>query len=206
MPQLRDQDARRRILTAVQELVELKGPSQATVSEIAQRAGVGRQTIYRWWRTRSLLAIEALCDMTDKQIQFSDTGRFEADLYRQVERLADAFAGPIGALLKEIVADSLVDGEVAAAFRMAYFERRRDRARATVQRGIDLGVIRPDADLDAVVYSIYGPIYLALLVGHVPITRQLAQQAVTTTIETQRPDDATSPHPRTPNRLHRGSD
>lgn len=178
MPQLRDEDARRRIIAAVQELVAEKGPTQATVSEITARAGVGRQKIYRWWRNRSLLVIDALIEMADTEFYFADSGRFEADLRRQMHRMAASFAGPLGALIKELIGDSQGNPAIGEAFRIAFFERRRDQARRFVRRGIELGALYADIDVDAVVYALYAPLWLALIIGHEPLTKSLADRAM----------------------------
>jgi AcrR family transcriptional regulator len=178
MPQRRDEDARRRIIAAVQQLVAEKGPAQATVTEISARAGVGRQTIYRWWRNRSLLVIDALIEMADSEFNFADSGRFEADLRRQMHRMAVSFAGPLGALIKELIGDSQGDPSIGEAFRIAFFERRRDQARRFVRRGIELGVLRDDIDVDGVAYALYAPLWLALIIGHEPLTKSLADRAM----------------------------
>ena len=46
------------ILTAALHLAETGGPQALTIEAVARQAGVGKQTIYRWWSTRIDLLIE----------------------------------------------------------------------------------------------------------------------------------------------------
>jgi AcrR family transcriptional regulator len=186
VPQQRDENARQRILTAVQELVAERGPAQATVTEIARRAGVGRQTIYRWWRNRSLLVIEALVEMAETQFQFSDTGKFEADVKRQMRRMARSFSGPSGSSRQGAHRGQSRGSGDRCGVQGSVLPSAPGGGRAMVRRGIELGALRPDVDVDGVVYSLYGPLWMALLVGHVPVSQALADSALATTLDAQR--------------------
>jgi hypothetical protein len=47
---------------------------------------------------------------------------------------------------------------------------RRQEAYATLRRGIARGELRKDADLDLVLDSLYGPIYMRFLIRHAKMT------------------------------------
>ena len=178
MARPRDDQARERILSAVRELVSERGPARATITEIAASAGVGRQTIYRWWPTRAAVVIEALVEMTDAAMPYRDTGHPQADLRRQMHAMVAAFAGPPGALIRELVAEGQGEPQVAAAFREAFFDHRRRQARAFLASVVERGVLREAPDLDALIYALYAPLWLALLVGHEPLDERLADRAL----------------------------
>jgi AcrR family transcriptional regulator len=170
--------AAERILAATQSLIAEHGPASATISQIAERAGVGRQTIYRWWPTRPALVIDALVAMTDAAMPFRSTGEPLVDLRRQMRSMVRTFAGPTGALIKELVAEAQGDPEVAAAFRERFFDHRRQQARAFLAPAVGTGVFGDVADLDAFIYGLYAPLWLALLVGNEPLDRRLADRAL----------------------------
>ena len=52
------------------------------------------------------------------------------------------------------------------AFRERFLWPRRKNAYRTLQRGIDRGELSPDIDLDLVLDSLYGPIYMRFLIRH----------------------------------------
>ncbi|MYV98725.1 TetR/AcrR family transcriptional regulator [Streptomyces sp. SID3343] len=55
----RSEEARAAILHAVDDLVVELGYGEVTLKGIAQRAGVSRQTVYRWWTTKAEILLEA---------------------------------------------------------------------------------------------------------------------------------------------------
>ncbi|MER7015830.1 TetR/AcrR family transcriptional regulator [Saccharopolyspora sp. NPDC000359] len=55
----RSEEARAAVLHAVDDLVVEVGYGGVTLKGIAERAGVSRQTIYRWWSTKAEILIEA---------------------------------------------------------------------------------------------------------------------------------------------------
>lgn len=55
----RSEDARRAVLHAVDDLLVEIGYAAMTMKGIAERAGVGRQTVYRWWSTKAEILLEA---------------------------------------------------------------------------------------------------------------------------------------------------
>jgi AcrR family transcriptional regulator len=58
----RSKRARQAILTAAFALLEEEGFERLSIEGIAARAGVGKTTIYRWWPTKGVLAVEAFLD------------------------------------------------------------------------------------------------------------------------------------------------
>jgi AcrR family transcriptional regulator len=55
----RSEHARAAVLHAVDDLVVELGYGAVTLKGIAERAGVSRQTIYRWWSTKAEILLEA---------------------------------------------------------------------------------------------------------------------------------------------------
>ena len=180
MARTRDEDAARRILDATRTLIAERGPAAATISEIASAAGVGRQTIYRWWPTRSALVIDALIEMTDAEMPFEATGNTVKDLRRQMRSMVQAFGGPAGALIKELLGAAQSDPHIAEVFRTRFFDHRRDQARAFLAAASEAEEypFTGTRDTDALIYGLYAPLWLALLIGHEPLTPKLADRAL----------------------------
>ncbi|GIJ48175.1 putative transcriptional regulator, TetR family protein [Virgisporangium aliadipatigenens] len=55
----RSERCRQDILDAVDDLLVEVGYAAMTMKGIAERAGVGRQTVYRWWSTKAEVLLEA---------------------------------------------------------------------------------------------------------------------------------------------------
>jgi AcrR family transcriptional regulator len=173
----RDEAARRRVLDSARDLVCQLGPRAVTVDEIAAAAGVGKQTIYRWWPSKSSVIMDALIELTDPDPADLPDSTYEA-VRLQLHRVADMFASRNGDLIRELVADSQGDPALAQDFRDRFFAHRRARGAATLEHGIATGELRPDLDVDDALDVLYGPLWLRLLVGHRPLSRASADHVL----------------------------
>src|SRR5262245_10799735 len=172
----RDLDAQRRILDATRGLISSRGPNQVSINEIAAAAGVGKQTIYRWWHSKPAVVIDSLEDSFRAESPSPDSGSTYTDIRTQMRRVAGAFASPIGSIIRELVAQSQGDQDVAEEFRRRFFELRRERARHVIERGRDRGELRADIDVDNIIDVLYAPLWLRLLIGHGPLNRKAVDE------------------------------
>lgn len=97
-PRRRSERARLAILRAANELLHENGLDQFSIEAVASRAGVGKQTIYRWWPTRAILVADALLDRDDlAPTSPADTGDVVADISAWAGNLAAALGSARGA-------------------------------------------------------------------------------------------------------------
>jgi AcrR family transcriptional regulator len=171
----RNEAARDAILDAAFRLLSDPGTESPTIDAIAAEAGVGRQTIYRWWPSKGAVAADALARHARVVVPQRDTGSFAGDLEAF---LVDSFAGlqdqGLAGRLRQIAAAAQHDEHVARVLR-DFTAVRRGALRAVLQRGQDSGHLAPDADLDMLVDMAYGVLYYRLLVGHAPLDAKAAR-------------------------------
>jgi len=173
----RDEAARRRVLDSARDLVSRRGPRAVTVDDIAAAAGVGKQTIYRWWPSKAAVIMDALIELTDPARDDLPDTTYEA-VRVQMRRVAVMFGSRNGELIRELVADSQGDAALAKDFRERFFGHRRARGAATLERGIASGELRPDLDIDDALDVLYGPLWLRLLIGHRRLGRAGADEVL----------------------------
>jgi AcrR family transcriptional regulator len=171
----RNDAARDAILDAAFRLLSDPGTENLTIEAIAAEAGVGRQTIYRWWPSKGAVVADALARYARAVVPERDTGSFAGDL---AAFLIDSFAGlqdsAYTARLRQIVAAAQQDEHVAQI--LADFTAvRRAALRALLERGRDAGELAPGTDLDMLVDMAYGVLYYRLLVGHSPLDEKAAR-------------------------------
>jgi AcrR family transcriptional regulator len=79
---VRSEAARVAILDATAGLFAERGYEHLTIEGVAARAGVGKQTIYRWWRSKGPLVAECLLEgrLLPQQLDLPDTGDVRADM------------------------------------------------------------------------------------------------------------------------------
>ena len=171
----RNDAARDAILDAAFRLLSAPETETLTIDAIAAEAGVGRQTIYRWWPTKGAVVADALARHARVIVPARDTGSFAGDLEKF---FADSFAGleneSYAARLRQIVAEAQHDEHVAQVL-TDFTAVRRAALRALLERGRDAGELPADADLDMLVDMAYGVLYYRLLVGHAPLDEKAAR-------------------------------
>jgi len=171
----RNEAAKDAILNAAYRLLSEPGTEVLTIDSIAAEAGVGRQTIYRWWPSKGAVLADALARHARVLVPDRDTGSFTGDL---AAFFVDSFAGladqGLADRLRQIVATAQQDEHVARV--LADFTAvRRAALRAILERGRDTGELAPDADLDMLADMAYGVLYYRLLVGHAPLDADAAR-------------------------------
>ncbi len=105
----RRESSRLAILAAALALCREEGYARLSVEAIAARAGVGKQTIYRWWPSKGAVLLEALEREVAGSANVPDTGDIVADMRtvvgNLVRRHADPSFGPhVAALIAECLA------------------------------------------------------------------------------------------------------
>jgi AcrR family transcriptional regulator len=171
----RNDAAQDAILDAAFRLLSAPGTGGLTIDAIAAEAGVGRQTIYRWWPSKGAVLADALVRHARAVVPERDTGSFTGDL---VAFLTDSFAGledeGLAGRLRQIVAEAQHDEHVARVL-AEFTAARRARLRALLERGQAAGEVAADADLGLLVDMAYGVLYYRLLVGHAPLDEKAAR-------------------------------
>jgi AcrR family transcriptional regulator len=171
----RNEAAREAILAATVQLLRDGGLDGLTVDAIAQTAGVGRQTIYRWWPSKGAMLAEAMGLQAAAVVPPRDSGSFEADLTAFWTDSFRALADPAQARgVRDVAAEAQHDEHVAEAL-AGFTAQRRSTLRAVLQRGVDQGRISPGTDLDLLTDLGYGFLWYRLLVRHRPLDDQAAQ-------------------------------
>jgi AcrR family transcriptional regulator len=172
----RNEAARAAILDATVELLRSGGLNALTIDAVAQAAGVGRQTIYRWWPSKGAMLAEAMGLQAAAVVPPRDSGSFEADLVAFWTDSFRALADPAQARgVRDVAAEAQHDEHVAEAL-AGFTAQRRAALRAVLQRGVDQGRFSPGADLDLLTDLGYGFLWYRLLVRHRPLDDQAARE------------------------------
>ena len=179
----RSERSRRAILTAALELLTETGYPALTIEAIAARAGVGKQTIYRWWRSKGAVILDALAESAAQDIALPDTGDLRADLRTVIRATVAEFADPrLSATTRALTIETLADDALAEQVRDRLLQPQLAALRDRLQAGRHAGQVRADADLDQVVELLIGPIYHRWMLRTGPLTEQYADNLVDLTL------------------------
>ncbi|MEU2929263.1 TetR/AcrR family transcriptional regulator C-terminal ligand-binding domain-containing protein [Streptomyces sp. NPDC007251] len=172
----RNEAARRAILTAALDLLADADGAPVTVETIARAAGVGKQTLYRWWPSKGAVLLDALLDRAAQDVPAPDTGSLGADLRElAVATFEAAQRAPSGPALRTLVREAARDAHLAELMR-EFTQSRRAAVRAVLERGRERGELAADRDLDLLVDQFYGVFWYRFLLGHAPLDAAAAER------------------------------
>ncbi|MFF7941457.1 TetR/AcrR family transcriptional regulator [Nocardia gamkensis] len=175
----RSEDTRRAILRAALELCARDGYQDLTIKAIADAAGAGRQTVYRWWPDKASVLMEALVGLAEENLAL--LGRAEsADVLAEVESLLTAtyeLARELtGQALIGLMADAQRDPVLSKRLQETVIGPRRATLRTLLRRGVDNGEFTEVVPLDLVVDFAFGAMWYRLLSRHAPVDGALARE------------------------------
>ncbi|MFC9338477.1 TetR/AcrR family transcriptional regulator [Streptomyces sp. NPDC057020] len=184
----RSERSRRAIFDAALALVSEAGYAKTTIEGIAARAGVGKQTIYRWWPSKAAVLLDAFLDLAsranealggDADSEIPDTGDLAADLRYVLRATVDEMNDPaFDAPTRALAAEGIVDPELGARFteallepQLQYYVRRIEAAQAA-------GDVDPGIDPRIALELLVGPLHHRWLHRTLPLTHAYADSLV----------------------------
>ena len=165
------------MIEATLRVVGERGIGAATIDEIAARAGVAKTTIYRHWRSKPELVVDALRTIVDPAVD-PETGCLRDDLRVLAGNLVRTLTrSRFATLLPALLQGAVHDPEVAEV-RERFTSERRAVTRAVIRRGIRNGELPQGTDPDEVAALVAGPLFFRRLVSAEPVTDAFARRVV----------------------------
>ncbi|MCX2967804.1 MULTISPECIES: TetR/AcrR family transcriptional regulator [Streptomyces] len=159
----RSERSRRAIVEASLELVGEVGYHKLTIEAIASRAGVGKQTIYRWWPSKAAVLLDAFTARTedaDYDAGIPDTGDLAADLKAVLRATADEFSDPaFEAPYRALAIAGAADAELSREFAARLDEPGHAVYLRRLRAAQEAGQIRGDADLRLALDLLLAPFF-----------------------------------------------
>jgi AcrR family transcriptional regulator len=167
---VRSQSARAAILAATSSLIERFGYDRVTVEGIASEAGVGKQTIYRWWPSKSAVVAECLIEgaLLPETYAPPNTGDLAADLTEWLDRVF-AFVGvPANETMLRSLIAAAVDNPEVGTHLSERLGASPDVLAERLQAGLDAGQLRPGTSVQLLVDAFVGVIFSRVLLRMAP--------------------------------------
>ncbi|THC54024.1 TetR/AcrR family transcriptional regulator [Streptomyces sp. A1499] len=189
----RSERSRRAIYDAALALVHETGYAKLTIEAIAARAGVGKQTIYRWWPSKGAVLLDAFLDLADQasaeasekaghdvvQTEITDSGDLEADLKHVMRATVDEFNDPkYDAPYRALAAEGLLNPEVGAEFVEKLLEPQLQLFVRRVRKAQEAGHVLPDVDPRIALELWASPLAQRWLMRSGPLTHEYVDKIV----------------------------
>lgn len=151
----------------------VKDLSRVSVAGIAARAGTHETSIYRRWKTRENLVLDALLSRSAAALPVPDTGSIRKDLITLLRRLSDYLSSPTGTALLQAAGLPVDDG--LAQSRRAFWAERLAAHRVIIERAVERGELPRRTDPQLLLEMLVAPLHMRILRG-TPIDRALPEQ------------------------------
>jgi AcrR family transcriptional regulator len=185
-PNRRAERSRQAILDATRDLLAGEGGVRAlTVEAVAARSGVAKTTIYRRWRDKWELALDAvMIDMLPRFDDPVDVGDTRRELITFIDSVIKTLASrPYGPAMQALVSEIATQPELARVYRERVVEPRRAQLAPVIERGIARGDLRPETDVQLLHEFLLGPTFYRLLLSGGSLDRNLATRLVDAILE-----------------------
>jgi len=166
------------VLRAAEDLLIEAGLDGLELTAVADRAGVGKSTVYRRWGSVPALVTDLLCDMADQSRLRADTGSLRGDLLANAALVRRTLMHPRrGRLFKAVIAAATCDVTTAEAL-SGFYDRRVAEWAGCIEDAVDRGEAPKGTDLAAAIRQVSAPLYYQFLTSTRPLTAKDAQRAV----------------------------
>ncbi|GHJ38041.1 TetR/AcrR family transcriptional regulator [Streptomyces sp. TS71-3] len=186
----RSERSRRAIHAAALSLVAELGYARTTIEGIAARAGVGKQTIYRWWSSKAEVLFEAFVEFGAQAAEeageagqgsgpLPDTGDLAADLKTVLRATVDGLLDPrFEPPARALAAEGLVNEQLGRALVARVLEPQLQRHVQRLEAAREAGDVRPDLDPRIALELFVSPLAQRWLQHTGPLTHDYADTLV----------------------------
>lgn len=171
----RSEQARQEILETAYKLLRDKGFNAVGSHEIAQAAGVSSATLYRWWKSKEEILLDACFEYMRPVLAIPETGSALTRLRRYVLRAREFLASEEGTILARILTGIYEDVQLRRMFLERYVDQRRQIQRGIIEDAINLGELKPTTDPELLIDLLSGPLFFRWLQGHAPLDKRFAE-------------------------------
>ena len=176
----RSETAHKAVLAAAAELLLGQGLHAVSMDAVAERAGVSKATIYRWWPKKEILALDMLftewAAVTPEQYE---SGLLRSDLVALLSAWTRLSSGrPYGRVVAALLAEARTDPAFSSEYQRRILEPRRDQARLIFAEAVARGEIPGETKVEVAIDLLYGSLDHRLLHDHAPLDDQFVDDIV----------------------------
>ena len=157
------------------------------LEHVAEEAGVGKATIYRWWKSKGALVVEALVSAL-KPGAAPSKGSHIDDLKKTIAATVRNYSNNLtGITVPALAADLVNDPDLREAFLNNFLGPRRDVARMSLERAMSAGLLPENLDTELVMDMWAGAVFYRTLFGKQPLNQNFTQQILDLLLERKLP-------------------
>lgn len=165
------------IFNATLELLAEKGYEHLTIEAVAERSGVNKTTIYRWWPSKAALLGAALIEAPLLRFEMPDTGSLRGDLQVIVEAVLTLLTSRPAADVAVAALSAAAHNPQLAAYARAFFADRLASEAPVFERAAARGELPPGTDPALLMDMLAGAVWVRVVLRQTPVEDDFAQRA-----------------------------
>ncbi|MGH9612147.1 MAG: TetR/AcrR family transcriptional regulator, partial [Bryobacteraceae bacterium] len=178
MPRVPSVRAHEDALKAALRLIAARGIDGTSVDAIAAESGVSKATIYKHWKNKDALCIEAVGRLRG-QLPVFDSGDARADITKLLKHLiSGGKRADLARIWPRIIGYAVANPAFGKAFRDSSEGPRRKALTRLLRRCIAGGELRADLDFDIAMDLLLGPIMHSRFMNAEPPPSDLSRRIV----------------------------
>ncbi|MFH8366763.1 TetR/AcrR family transcriptional regulator [Streptomyces sp. NPDC018031] len=170
------------IFEATLDLLAAQGYEGLTVEGVAERSGVNKTTLYRWWPSKGALVSAALTGAGRLGLRVPDTGTLRGDLEAIVRQVVDLLTAPPTSAVAVAALGAVTHSPDLARSVRGFFADRLAREREVFERAVARGELPPDADPVLLIDLLAGAVWLRVVLRQQPVEPDFVPRAVDTVL------------------------
>jgi len=164
------------VLDAVRELFLEGGYPATTIEAVAERSGVAKTTIYRWWPNRPALVVDLLLQVAGEVAPPPTGGDPLRALRTELHMVAEAADALPGRLLSALLGESQNDPQIRDTLIRGLFDPRRNATAKVIRQLQDRGELRKDIPALVALDLFFGPVFYRRFIRQESATPEFVRQ------------------------------
>ena len=165
------------VFEATIDLLQKNGYEALSFATIARHAGVHEATLYRRWRTKEQLIVDAVSSQAAKDIPIPDTGTLRSDLIQLLQFLRAFLQSPVGQAIAQAAISTSHIPELSS-YHKDIWRYRRTHLQIVCDRAITRGELSPQTDFQLLLETLIGIFYLRFFLTTEPVEDTLPERVV----------------------------
>ncbi|GGJ43235.1 TetR/AcrR family transcriptional regulator [Deinococcus roseus] len=157
---------------AALHLLKEQGYAAISMEGIAQHTGIAKQTLYRRWKSKRDLILDAFVDQADRIPLVPPTGNLQEDLRLYLQQTAVLLNSDCGTTNRALLAEGLQDAAFLKELREKHLIKRRNRLAEILRRPFQFSAEQEEYLIDLAL----GPVWYRLLIQNAPLNEAFMDQ------------------------------
>lgn len=172
----RSEEARQTILSEFMSTVKQHGYNKVSIDQLSKSSGVSRSTIYRWYKEKVDIALDAAAEIAKTAQQTPLTGNMKADLEQHFKNTFET-ANTLGQFFTAMMAEAQANPAFSDRVWQEFSLLRRQHLRRVIFQNTEHDD-REEDDIELLMDMVFGALWYRMMSGHAPLDQRFSEALI----------------------------